>query len=51
MKAGVKDLCLTFDDGPDPGSTIQILDILARQNIKVIFFCNGKAAEKYPGYN
>ena len=42
-------LYLTFDDGPDPFSTPQLLDILARHNIKVHFFCSGKSAENYPG--
>jgi len=41
-------LYLTFDDGPDTVSTPQLLDILARYNIRVVFFCNGKAAEKNP---
>ncbi len=44
----MRDLCLTFDDGPASGSTMQIINILDRWNIKAIFFCNGKAAEKYP---
>lgn len=48
VKTGEKVLCLTFDDGPHPDSTIMILDILARKNVKAIFFCNGEAAEKYP---
>lgn len=41
-------MCLTFDDGPDPDSTIRILNILEKHKIKAIFFCKGKAAEKYP---
>jgi peptidoglycan/xylan/chitin deacetylase (PgdA/CDA1 family) len=41
-------LCLTFDDGPDPDSTPRLLDILDEYCIKAMFFCNGKAAEKYP---
>jgi len=41
-------LCLTFDDGPDPDSTHQLLDILDKHDIKVLFFCDGRAAEKYP---
>jgi peptidoglycan-N-acetylglucosamine deacetylase len=41
-------LWLTFDDGPNPESTPQLLDILKRSNIKAVFFCNGAAAEKYP---
>ncbi len=41
-------LFLTFDDGPDPGSTPELLAILKKYSIAAIFFCNGKAAEKYP---
>jgi len=42
-------LCLTFDDGPDPGSTPLILDILEARGVKAVFFCRGKLAERYPG--
>ncbi|MCX6325703.1 MAG: polysaccharide deacetylase family protein [Bacteroidia bacterium] len=42
-------LCLTFDDGPHPDSTPQLLDILDKHDIKTLFFCDGRAAEKYPG--
>jgi peptidoglycan-N-acetylglucosamine deacetylase len=42
-------LCLTFDDGPDPGSTPRLLEILDKNDIKALFFCLGSAAEKYPG--
>lgn len=48
IKTTGKQLCLTFDDGPDPGSTPVILDILKNYNVKAIFFCNGMKAEKYP---
>lgn len=41
-------LCLTFDDGPDPGSTPYIMDILNRNAIKACFFCTGENAEKFP---
>jgi peptidoglycan/xylan/chitin deacetylase (PgdA/CDA1 family) len=47
IKTNEKLLCLTFDDGPDPASTPQILEILGKHNIKGIFFCNGRAAENY----
>ena len=40
---------LTFDDGPDPKWTPQILDILKAQNIKATFFLVGSEAETYPG--
>jgi peptidoglycan/xylan/chitin deacetylase (PgdA/CDA1 family) len=48
LKTSEKVLCLTFDDGPDPGSTPELLNILINYNIKAFFFCDGKAAEKYP---
>lgn len=48
IKTGEKVLCLTFDDGPDPVSTPLILKILDRRHVNALFFCNGKAAEKYP---
>jgi len=48
IKTNEKLLCLTFDDGPDRDSTPLILDILDRHNIRALFFCNGKAAEKFP---
>jgi peptidoglycan/xylan/chitin deacetylase (PgdA/CDA1 family) len=48
IKTTDKVLYLTFDDGPDKVSTPQLLDILARYNIRVLFFCNGNAAEKNP---
>lgn len=49
VKTSEKLLYLTFDDGPDPVSTERLLDILGRHDIKAIFFCNGRNAEKYPG--
>ena len=39
---------LTFDDGPSPKITPQILDILKEYNIKATFFVIGSLAEKYP---
>ena len=41
-------LCLTFDDGPNPDSTHQLLDILDLYDIKALFFCDGRAAGKHP---
>ncbi len=43
-----KKLLLTFDDGPNPGSTEKILQSLSTNNIKAVFFCNGITATKYP---
>jgi len=39
---------LTFDDGPDPGFTPKLLNILAKHNAYATFFMIGKAAERYP---
>src|SRR5579871_6101397 len=40
-----KKLVLTFDDGPDPVYTPQILDILAREKVPAAFFLVGINAE------
>jgi peptidoglycan-N-acetylglucosamine deacetylase len=48
VKTNEKLLFLTFDDGPDPGSSPRLLDILDKFDIKAMFFCDGRAAEKYP---
>jgi cellulose synthase/poly-beta-1,6-N-acetylglucosamine synthase-like glycosyltransferase/peptidoglycan/xylan/chitin deacetylase (PgdA/CDA1 family)/spore germination protein YaaH len=42
-------VALTFDDGPDPEWTPQILDILKAANVKAAFFLVGANAEQYPG--
>jgi peptidoglycan/xylan/chitin deacetylase (PgdA/CDA1 family) len=39
---------LTFDDGPDPLSTPQILDILDEFGVKATFFVVGQRAEEHP---
>ena len=41
-------LALTFDDGPDPEWTPQILDILKAKGVKASFFVIGANAESYP---
>ena len=46
--AGEKKVAITFDDGPNPYATPQILDILKRENCKASFFFIGMWAEKYP---
>jgi cellulose synthase/poly-beta-1,6-N-acetylglucosamine synthase-like glycosyltransferase/peptidoglycan/xylan/chitin deacetylase (PgdA/CDA1 family)/spore germination protein YaaH len=42
-------VALTFDDGPDPKWTPEVLDILKAANVKAAFFLVGANAEKYPG--
>lgn len=39
---------LTFDDGPIPEVTPQVLDILDKYNWKATFFCVGENVLKYP---
>ncbi|GLX69450.1 YkoP family protein [Paenibacillus glycanilyticus] len=42
------EIALTFDDGPDPEYTPQLLDLLARYQAKATFFVVGSHAEKHP---
>lgn len=50
FRRGVSDdtFALTFDDGPDPVYTPQLLDLLKRYDAKATFFVVGSNAEKYP---
>lgn len=43
-----KKIFLTFDDGPTPGITSDLLDLLKSENISATFFCLGKNVERYP---
>ena len=43
-----KQVFLTFDDGPTPDITPQILDILKDNEVPATFFVLGKFAERYP---
>jgi len=43
-----KAIALTFDDGPWPTTTTQILDILKENNIKATFFWVGRYLQTYP---
>lgn len=51
IRHGSRDLkivALTFDDGPDPKYTSQILDILKKYDVPATFFVVGKNAERHP---
>lgn len=41
-------IALTFDDGPTPGKTEQILQILAKEDIPATFFLIGSELETHP---
>ncbi len=45
---GIKQIALTFDDGPDPKVTIQILETLNKYDAKATFFMLGSRVEYYP---
>ncbi len=45
---GEKKIALTFDDGPHPRYTGEILDILGEYDIKATFFVIGENVELYP---
>ncbi len=48
MKTKSKVIYLTFDDGPEPNVTPQILDILDEFGWKATFFCVGENVKKNP---
>lgn len=48
VKTDEQNLYLTFDDGPIPGLTEWVLDILKQYNVKATFFCVGNNIEKHP---
>lgn len=41
-------VALTYDDGPNPPYTDQLLNILAKHDVKAIFFLIGNRIEKHP---
>ena len=44
-----KEVVLTFDDGPEPGSTSRVLDALKRECVRASFFVLGRSAAAHPG--
>ncbi|OIK08659.1 polysaccharide deacetylase family protein [Bacillus sp. MUM 116] len=47
-KESSEKIAFTFDDGPNPVYTPQLLDLLKINNIKATFFVVGSNSEKYP---
>jgi peptidoglycan/xylan/chitin deacetylase (PgdA/CDA1 family) len=43
-----REIALTFDDGPNDAATPQLLDVLARYNVRVTFFIIGGFARQRP---
>jgi peptidoglycan/xylan/chitin deacetylase (PgdA/CDA1 family) len=48
MTTGTGDVALTFDDGPDPRYTPQVLALLRRYRVKATFCLVGGNAQRYP---
>lgn len=46
--AGRGEVCLTFDDGPDPEVTPRVLDLLDAARARATFFCIGRRVEARP---
>lgn len=43
-----KTLYFSFDDGPTPGITEEVLNLLASFNARATFFCLGRNTDRYP---
>ncbi|HET9686518.1 MAG TPA: polysaccharide deacetylase family protein, partial [Pseudolabrys sp.] len=48
LPLGVKELVLTFDDGPWPGTTSKVLDALKNECVRATFFLLGRNATAHP---
>ncbi|BAY60373.1 polysaccharide deacetylase [Calothrix brevissima NIES-22] len=48
LKPTEKFIALTFDDGPSPKNTAQVLEILKKNQIKATFFLIGEMVQAYP---
>ena len=46
--AGTSVVALTFDDGPDPEVTPQVLALLAAHAVRATFFCIGERVARHP---
>ncbi len=42
-------VALTYDDGPNPPYTNEILDVLRAEHVRATFFVVGRAVQAYPG--
>lgn len=47
-KSGEQAVALTFDDGPDPLSTPELLRLLSKHRVQATFFVTGEKAFKHP---
>jgi peptidoglycan/xylan/chitin deacetylase (PgdA/CDA1 family) len=49
LALGPHEVVLTFDDGPNPGTTPKVLAALAHECVKATFFLIGRNAQAHPG--
>lgn len=47
-RTGEKTVALTFDDGPDPHTTLPLLELLRKHEVAATFFVTGQQAEQHP---
>ena len=48
LNTSARVVALTFDDGPDPGTTPELLALLAEHGIQATFFCVGRRVKEFP---
>ena len=48
LKLNPKEVVLTFDDGPSPGTTERVLDAMNAECVKATFFLIGRNAQAHP---
>jgi peptidoglycan/xylan/chitin deacetylase (PgdA/CDA1 family) len=48
VKAGSRQLALTFDDGPNDPHTLRLIEVLAKHNVRATFFLIGRYLKQRP---
>ena len=48
LKAGTRQLALTYDDGPNDPHTFRLLEVLAQHNVRATFFLIGRYVRQRP---
>lgn len=48
LPAGMKQIALTYDDGPNDPHTMRLLDVLAKHNVRATFFMIGRYVKQGP---
>jgi peptidoglycan-N-acetylglucosamine deacetylase len=48
LPSGIKQLALTYDDGPNDPHTLHLLEVLAKHNVRATFFLIGRYVQQRP---